>query len=529
MKKIISAILVITMIFALFLIVEASEQNSTYNYRDLFNKYLNSDGAISEGIRYEMADIFLENPEEFAYYMSEIDTELQEQVAFAICAEFAVRDLEELKNFESVLNDTINSQTVNEKSFSVLELITKIYESSYEDLTAVSIEESAPIESFDIEAIQNQINVNQINEGHLDEEFAFNMAQNYSLDPILFAKSMTPFDRATVSKVAENIAYFNVNMSMNKSYLTANSRIGEQLKYSLDDLDSNEKQILDFLQTEIKQYEDNNTGLIEEKVEESSIDIFSTQRPIIGNILYASKIEAGKTANLNVTFRETTAVNTTRNYYAKVYCIRNGSTYLKDSRQFSIPSGKSESTVNFSVALSHAGSFYTKVEVYSSPNGSLLVSRTGANPDISKGNWKIKVSLYKDRNKVGNYYLYNAGGDLIQSGSALGRSASNESMSTRNGNTPIGNYTGYLGAVQNDTAAYGPYKVVVMEGDNNYYVPRYRDGIWIHGGRSQSTLQPTNGCVRIFNTDQKKLQDNITDLTKPSNGHNRTGKISITE
>lgn len=92
----------------------------------------------------------------------------------------------------------------------------------------------------------------------------------------------------------------------------------------------------------------------------------------------------------------------------------------------------------------------------------------------------------------------------------------------------IGAYTGVLGNVQTDTAAYGPYKVVKLTGKNNAYVPP-RSGIWIHGGRSQTTLQPTNGCVRVFNADQLKIQDKITTMTSAANGHYQTGNVTITE
>ena len=75
------------------------------------------------------------------------------------------------------------------------------------------------------------------------------------------------------------------------------------------------------------------------------------------------------------------------------------------------------------ISFSHAGTFTTRVAVYSGTRQ--LASRTGARPDISYGKWKIVVTFQKDRTKYGTFALYNAAGEQQVSGSALGRGQNN--------------------------------------------------------------------------------------------------------
>ena len=128
------------------------------------------------------------------------------------------------------------------------------------------------------------------------------------------------------------------------------------------------------------------------------------------------------------------------------------------------------------------------------------------------------------------YGLYDANGRVHCDTVCLGCSASGDDQSVYKGNTPTGIYTGYLGKIQADTQAYGPYKVIMMNGiaGNIYNYRNTRSSIWIHGGRSQEVLQPTNGCVRVFNNYQEELQNDITALDTV-NGHEGTGYIYISD
>lgn len=130
--------------------------------------------------------------------------------------------------------------------------------------------------------------------------------------------------------------------------------------------------------------------------------------------------------------------------------------------------------------------------------------------------------------------MYNGNGDTLLVAQCLGRSASNASMNVENGNTPTGEYTGFLSGPQSDTEAYGPHKVVEMTGVSGTIIPSGRYGIWIHGGRNSSptatdyTLTPTHGCVRVTNGHQKQIQDFITDLVDEGY-HYSVGNISIVQ
>ena len=51
----------------------------------------------------------------------------------------------------------------------------------------------------------------------------------------------------------------------------------------------------------------------------------------------------------------------------------------------------------------------------------------------------------------------------------------------------------------------------------------------IHGGRSQTTLQPTYGCVRVFDLDVRGITDTIITMTSSGNGHYSQGNVNIWE
>lgn len=126
----------------------------------------------------------------------------------------------------------------------------------------------------------------------------------------------------------------------------------------------------------------------------------------------------------------------------------------------------------------------------------------------------MESSSYTDKN-----------GNQIYSCNALGRSVSNASPLVYGGNTPAGIYSEYLYGPVSPRESYGPYKVVAMDGASGQIIQSGRSGIWINGGRSQKTLSPTYGCIRVFESDQKALQDKIQALI--DSGTPSVGKIEI--
>lgn len=55
------------------------------------------------------------------------------------------------------------------------------------------------------------------------------------------------------------------------------------------------------------------------------------------------------------------------------------------------------------------------------------------------------------------------------------------------------------------------------------------DAMWIHGGRSQTVLQWTDGCVRVFDSSMLSMQNSITEMTRAANGHYQTGSVVYRE
>ena len=70
-----------------------------------------------------------------------------------------------------------------------------------------------------------------------------------------------------------------------------------------------------------------------------------------------------------------------------------------------------------------------------------------------------------------------------------------------------------------------------MTPDNVPAIQQYGrdDAMWIHGGRSQETLQWTEGCVRVFDSSMLSMQNSSTIMTSSSNGHEATGIVIYRE
>ena len=165
----------------------------------------------------------------------------------------------------------------------------------------------------------------------------------------------------------------------------------------------------------------------------------------------------------------------------------------------------------------------------------LLNSRQGSSPDTIYGYWSIDIVLPANRNNKGTLKLRDASGVELLSCECLGLSVSNDSMTTYEGNTPTGTYTGYLYGPVDPSGSYGPYKVINMTGVSGVIISSGRSGIWIHGGNPEPDttkpnypLQATHGCVRVTNSNQLTLQNLITNLIS-SEDHYTTGNISISQ
>lgn len=233
---------------------------------------------------------------------------------------------------------------------------------------------------------------------------------------------------------------------------------------------------------------------------------------------------------LSIKLTETSGTSSARTYTVKVFCTRSGKEWqVATTTTMTIPAGSTVATKNVNITFSHAGTFTTRVAVY---NGSaLLVTRSGANPDVSYGNWKITVTFDPDRLKYGSFSLYNAAGEQQVYGSALGRGENNLPENQQHGNTPCGTYSGILAGPHKNTDSFGPNKYIQTHAIDVPAIQKYgrTDAMWIHGGRSQTVLQWTDGCVRVFDSSMLSMQNSITEMTRAANGHYQTGSVVYRE
>ncbi len=258
-------------------------------------------------------------------------------------------------------------------------------------------------------------------------------------------------------------------------------------------------------------------------------EVRSVLIPSINSMTYsnAEDMKHGDSGSLNVTLIEPTAMGTIRQWWVEVYAVKDGSEYLIGTKNAYMTYGASTLLCVVPVEYTVAGEFYTRVEIYSEEGGTLLTERTGAYPDIAYGRWQITVSLPENRANTGTLKLYDSYGNVLKTMNCLGKSDLGYCQCRINGNTPIGTYDGQLGGPESDTAAYGPYMVIKTQGISGFITQTPRSGIWVHGGRSQTTLQPTYGCVRIFNAQQLSLQTTITELVE--DGYYSQGKVIISQ
>ena len=171
-------------------------------------------------------------------------------------------------------------------------------------------------------------------------------------------------------------------------------------------------------------------------------------------------------------------------------------------------------------------------EIYSSSGSLMSTSGTSSGVTVS-GRWRITVVFKEDRDEFGTLCIYNASGGLRYFCTCLGRSVSNDPPDVYYGNTPTGECTGELGGPHSNTYSFGPYKYITLTPISEEYFEN-RCGILIHGGEPASTdspffpYRPTNGCVRVSNFSQERLQTIIEQLVDLYY-HEEEGDVSITE
>jgi hypothetical protein len=149
-------------------------------------------------------------------------------------------------------------------------------------------------------------------------------------------------------------------------------------------------------------------------------------------------------------------------------------------------------------------------------------------------NWYIDITLPEDRSQNGTltFYAYDTANERVinvfqHSCECKGQGINGYSWNQSNGDTPTGDAHGNTIAA-GDTVHYGPNRRIAlvppMYGNLKLAYEQYgRSGIQIHGGRSQSNLWNTQGCIRVFDSDIKIITEYIDNYCAS------TGSIMISE
>ena len=498
--------------------VNASNEAQTEKHQQLFADVVKDNGTNAELLADKLSIEFDKCPKTFT---EELNTQGKETIKLIAELTTYGHYFEDFSGYKERVNELADSTAKTELQNSIDSILGA-------NTQVVNAEDySATTESFDVETIKHFIDVN-LQIGEVNEEFFHTIGWVFRTDPILFAGLMEEYDKDEQEYLAKAVAY-----DCGKNDYSA-------LTFRRDGIQRTSNKSLDLLIRELGNPENKKleSFFSEENADGTLNGTKSTYTPTIGAILYGSSpIEVGAPVSLTVKYTESAHTSVARSYWTEIYCIRNGNSYLCSSKYVTIPAGSSTVTGTYTLTFTDVGPVYTLVKVYSTQNGTLLESRQGANPDYTKGRWRIQVALPTNRDYKGTLTLYRANGSSVMSCQCLGRSAYNYNMYTQFGHTPTGTYTGVLGGPDGDTNAYGAYKYVAMTGVSGVIISSGRSGIWIHGGRypysnTSATwypLSPTLGCVRIAPTDQQSLQDNITSLTSSTGYHFATGNISIYE
>lgn len=487
--------------------------NSAKSTDSLMKSVVSANEAESEGISYELYQQFTDNTANFLHEFASQSENVQQIVAQFIVWENAY----DTKDLSQYLSNTDNLSKEQKQTADMLLEYWVEHQTQPADDTADDESSMTPVPKFDTEVIRGFIDQNlTVSDPYADEEFCKIVAQAYAADPVAFGEMISDLDDAKIERIGQQISYAVTNQlcDITLPSVSENANASTALRIVSNAIQQAEPQ-----QRADVGGEDNAPFRASPR---------STYTPSIGTISYSGSLEVGKTATLSVTISETAHSSVARSYYVVAMCShsKDGTYYKKAAGSVSIPAGSTSAKKNLSVSMSEPGSVYTKILVYSSSGGTLLTSCIGTYPDTVKGYWRIQINL-NSSSRAGYLGLYNASGTQLLYLPCLGKSESNAAENVYYGNTPRGNYYGYLGGPDSNTYSYGPYKYVVLEGNNNPLVPSVRDGIWIHGRDPAPSggLRVTRGCVRVSNSNQLSIQNNITSLV--NGGHYTRGNVNI--
>lgn len=465
--------------------------------RNAVNAALEADGIEAERCNEVVLNVFQEDVSSFLNVFQSYTEEEQNRILWII-AESAV--LSESDEFLYILSSFDEEDVVYKK-------LVENYESIIDLINSISNESPIEAPQYDTDTIILLASAYLENQETENMELMTHLAKAYYAEPTIMADAFVQkFNNMERQQLATGIVRAYAQTENNELHAIAEIRSSfqEELAQALKEQD---KMGVEHIAPRATVY-----------------------TPTITSFSYSGTIEVGKPTKLTIKLTETAGTSTARSYTVKIYCTRNGTEYQKSSVNMTIPKNSTTSTKDVTYTFSHPGTFTTRVAVYSGTN--LLVEREGRSPDVSYGNWKTVCTFQEDRTKYGVFALYNAAGELQETGDCLGLSVKNIDENLPYGNTPCGTYTGCLiGPITENPTSYGPYKCVDADAVNVPCINNgvRKNGMWIHGGRSQTKLQPTEGCVRVFDADMLDIQNSIETMTRAENGHYRVGNVIYQE
>ena len=508
-----STIILSLLLIFTFTITTYATDNNDIDYADFFEQAMTVPVKEEEAYIARLEELFAADETAFLDALAEMDKDTIEVVIFTWTTGKSYDEICDLRDY------VMNADKDSKYAPIVTALNGEIGLMQYIDIMEPYMQYENPDTPFSVPLLRRFIDLNIENET-FDTDEAFNemLASAYEFSPSIIAEIFSDYSQAEIESLAKCIA---ADYAKNGNALP---NIGNNL-LSTENVD-----IINLIQDEINNAINPEIDSTNIELQPPTAEIMSTCVPSIGAMVYTDPpLMVGQSEPLSITFTENNYIAYARQWYIEIYQVV-GSTYtLRKAQTIGISPGAVTTTLNFNLIFPSASTFYTHVKVYDIEGGTLLTSRTGAYTDTVANYWYINISFSKDRDQYGTLQLRKSDGTSLLSEDCLGKSARGLAATEINGHTPTGSYRGYLKGPDGDTEAYGPYKFVKMEGYAGQIVEECsaRSGILIHGGRSQEVLEPTDGCIRVFNSVQLAIQNAIQDLV--NSGHQSTGYVFVTE
>jgi len=527
MKKLVSIILLITIIACTLAFPASALHDSGKSTDELIQAIPTSDGAAADGIFYDLFINFIADPNGFVAVLDSQPAATRDELVEHL-ALYCTGDLRE--RFEEALSRLDPSETAD--------ALKKSFESA-KDAYQENIRTDIYMPEYDSATIKNFVNVNKEIGFIYDEELYSLLSEVYNADTNVFAKAIDGLTTSDMDKIALGMTVFTekagfelkADFSKGKGLTNAEQLKMTAFETALSAAETTASSEMTLKEATIEIFNADLTSVNTETNEEDQESALAAA-PSIGSMGWSNLKVGSASTRLNVVINDSGNSTSTRTYCIRVYCNRPNDSqwWMKNSGYKAVlVAGTTSFRAQVPVSFSAAGTFYTRVELWNASNSAMLTRQYKSGSDVVKGDWRINVDLPTNRFREGALGVYNASGEMVLPViRCLGRSVYNTPMGETDGNTPVGNNNGTLIGPDTDTGAYGPYKRVLLTARPGHPYPNRFD-ILIHGGRDQTSLAATKGCIRVFNADQLKIQNKLESLMLPANGHNTTGTVIVAE